>query len=616
MVATQVTQDLHSMPDADHSSDFHFAHSVMQEASTPAPPPGEPGSDPLPFLPEPNRLPQILRLPDHIQQPWLKAFVKEIKGLIVNNQCFSIEDPQPQDHVVPLMEVFKCKLDKFGMVDKLKCRIVFRGDLHHPSADLDSWNPHATWVSLRTFLALCAKFKIFPAQIDFVMAYVQTTLRHERVFVKFPAFWKDYVPDELKSYIGRPLLLLKALYGYTFSGKLLWEDQAEFLTLQGLRPCHGMPALWLKHLPNNGIHLVLQYSDDFLSGATDSEYHANFKEALKLRFNIEWQPRADWYLQARIQQDKFGNIYLDQQRYSKAVVKRYIPNASLQPTEEEKERFASPLPSDMTFSAADRSPDQTSVKNLELIYGFRPIEAVASLNFLANTAFEELFAIRKCCSHMQLPGEKHFKAILHLLHHIRCHPPNALCYYVDPTQSPLATLLKDAGLSNIDPSFLTITDSSWGDCDDRRSTGCYLVLLQGGLVDFSSFVPTPITMSSAEAEINAMTVGAMATNFLRQVICDVLYNDPSRPLTVPLLTDSSSGIFITQNDRDTRRTRHIERRWLYIRTSRMNGNIQVFHLPGDTYNLADPGTKNLSSKSASYKLSILEVPVQDSPIHP
>ena len=270
----------------------------------------------------------------------------------------------------------------------------------------------------------------------------------------------------------------------------------------------------------------------------------------------------------------------------------------------------------MKFTSSDCSDSPTAVKELETTYGFRPIEAVASLNFLANTAFEELFAVRKLCSHMALPGVRHFNALLHLLHHIRCHPPNALCYYTDPTQSPLASLLHKADLSHIDPFFLTMTDSSWGDCDLQRSTGCYIVFLQGGVIDFSSFVPKPITLSSAEAEINAMTVGAMATAFLRQVVCFILYANTDRPFTVPLLTDSQSGIFITQNERDTSRTRHIERRWLYVRQERQSSNILVLHLNGDAHNIADLGTKNVSSNtpSSTYKLSIVEAPVSDSPI--
>jgi hypothetical protein len=253
---------------------------------------------------------------------------------------------------------------------------------------------------------------------------------------------------------------------------------------------------------------------------------------------------------------------------------------------------------------------------LESTYGFRPIEAVAPLNFLSNITFEELFAIHKSCSHMQFSGERHFKALLHLLYHIRYHPPNALCYYTDPTQSPLAALLRNADLSRLDPYFITITDSSWSDCDDQHSTGCYLVPFQGGLVDYSSFVPTLITLSSAETEINAMTVGSMASSFLRQVICDVLYNDPKHPFSVPIITDSASGICITQNDRDTKRTRHIEHRWLYVRQDQFSGHIDMHFLPGDTFNLADLGTKNVASPSAAYKLSVVEAPVSDSAILP
>jgi hypothetical protein len=43
------------------------------------------------------------------------------------------------------------------------------------------------------------------------------------------------------------------------------------------------------------------------------------------------------------------------------------------------------------------------------------------LNFLSNTAYEELIAIRKAYKHMHLPGCLHFQALLHLLHHLRCY---------------------------------------------------------------------------------------------------------------------------------------------------------------------------------------------------
>jgi len=138
------------------------------------------------------------------------------------------------------------------------------------------------------------------------------------------------MPDDLKAYCGVPLLLLKALYGYTFSGKFFYKEQEEFLIDFRMRPS-PMPAIWRMSIPGGGILLVLQYSDDFLISSTDAIFKNKFQKALSNRFEIEWKPHADWFLQARIRQDSDGNISLDQHRYAKSVVGRYLPTASTTP---------------------------------------------------------------------------------------------------------------------------------------------------------------------------------------------------------------------------------------------------------------------------------------------
>jgi len=72
----------------------------------------------------------------------------------------------------------------------------------------------------------------------------------------------------------------------------------------------------------------------------------------------------------------------------------------------------------------------------------------------------------------------------------------------------------------IDPihDIFGIHDSSWQDCPDTgRSTGSYLLFKQGGVVDFNTFVPTPVAMSSAEAECNAGAVAGMAMYHIRML---------------------------------------------------------------------------------------------------
>ena len=60
----------------------------------------------------------------------MKATLKEIKNLI-NNQTFMIEDPKYGKPVTPCMDVYKATIQSDGSLDKLKLRIVVRGDLQY-----------------------------------------------------------------------------------------------------------------------------------------------------------------------------------------------------------------------------------------------------------------------------------------------------------------------------------------------------------------------------------------------------------------------------------------------------------------------------------------------------
>jgi len=106
-----------------------------------------------------------------------------------------------------------------------------------------------------------------------------------------------------------------------------------------------------------------------------------------------------------------------------------------------------------------------------------------------------------------------------------------------------------------------------------------------------------------------MTVAVMASQQSVMIYCDLLYGNQGRPFTVPIFTNSSSGIAATRNQRVTSMSRHIARRWYYIRQARQAGHIQLLHIDGDKYQLADLGPKNVSAAEASYKLSIIETSI-------
>ena len=570
---------------------------------------GEPGTDPTPFLPEPRGIRTLLKSPIHIKKAWGKAITKETKGLIFDMNVFEKIEAMVDEAIVPLMLVLKCKIDKLGLIDKLKARMVFRGDIFEPQEGMDPWNPHASWPSLKMFLGTCARLDLTVDQVDYIMAYVQTVMK-ERVIVMLPIELQEFVPDNIKSWFGVPLLLKKALYGYTFSGKLLYEEQAEFLESEGFRKTEVI-ALWKRERPAGKIILILQYSDDFLIAHNDPVIADEFKTKLGMRFKVETRPNADWYLQARIQRDAEGNYLLDQQRYSKSIVRRYLPNAPEVPTERDLHKYRSPLPHGFKWTKEDNSKHKGEVVSLEDEYGFRYIEAVGSLNYLANTAIEELYAIRKCCKHMNLPGRQHFKALLHLLHHLRCYPTNALIFYKDWKKSPVYTMLTENQKHTItDGTLLWFADASHGDCDEGRSTAAYIGFYQGGIVDACSFVAQPIPHSTAESETIAIALGAMGCSYVRKGIADVLFDQPERPWTVPFFSDSQAAIAMNQMEKPTKRNKHIDKRYFYGLQEKLAGRIDLLYVDTD-HSLPDVGTKGLTAEEAKYKLSIMEYPVSD-----
>jgi hypothetical protein len=300
----------------------------------------------------------------------------------------------------------------------------------------------------------------------------------------------------------------------------------------------------------------------------------------------------------------------DQRRYALSLVQRYLPTFSLEPTIDDQERFLSPLPADFVWSKRDCSPDPKSVMQLEHEYGFKMRAVVGSLNYLANTAYEELYAIRKACKFMHSPGRPHFNAVLHLLHHLRCHPPQAIKFYHCMDDAPVSLIFPHSALGNTTRRFFGMSDSSFMDDEGMRSTGCDLCVISGGIVEMGSFVPEPVAMSTAEAECNALTIALMKLLHIKFIVTEIMKGDSHYPYSIPILSDSSSAIAIASNEKETKRTKHIERRWQYIKYACLAAKAVLYHVDKD-YNLADVGTKNLPHSSAKMKLSMMEVTSPD-----
>ena len=71
------------------------------------------------------------------------------------------------------MNVYKTIIQSDGSIDKLKLRIVVRGDLQNKELVGDNWSPTASMRTLKYFLADATKRKAGVNQLDFIGAFLQ-----------------------------------------------------------------------------------------------------------------------------------------------------------------------------------------------------------------------------------------------------------------------------------------------------------------------------------------------------------------------------------------------------------------------------------------------------------
>jgi hypothetical protein len=94
-------------------------------------------------------------------------------------------------------------------------------------------------------------------------------------------------------------------------------------------------------------------------------------------------------------------------------------------------------------------------------------------------------------------------------------------------------------------------------------------------------MPPIISTSVGEAEYCTGAIACMAMAHHRKVFNEFCGCDADQPLTLALGMDSKAAMDIANSPRETRRTKHIARRFHYIRWCVQTGQVKLFPVPGD-----------------------------------
>jgi hypothetical protein len=344
---------------------------------------------------------------------------------------------------------------------------------------------------------------------------------------------------------------------------------------------------------------------------TDEEKVKAFEKQLADRFSLELLGQAHWYLGSRIRQLANYDIELDQSRYCKSIVRKYLETAGCA---KNLRQHDTPLPSGFIPTADDCSAKEEDAKELELQYNIDFASCVGSLIYLGMTRTDILYAVNKLAKYTRRPGRNHFEAILHLLRYLCDNTLYGVRFYSEIGESPIYQMLLGQNIQE-KHLFFGFTDSSWNDdVDTGRSTGCFIITYMGGIVDHSSNMPDPVALSSAEAEYNEGCVAFMAASHLRMLLCEMENISEENMAATTINFDSKSAIAMGANYKDTKHTRHIMRRYHYVRENIAAKRFTTQWI-GTEFQISDIGTKLNDGPRHKTLMEMILIKVKDQSVN-
>ena len=220
----------------------------------------------------------------------------------------------------------------------------------------------------------------------------------------------------------------------------------------------------------------------------------------------------------------------------------------------------------MVFTKDDTSTSDEQVEKLNREYNIHYRACTCSLIYLLSTRGDLIFEVHKLSKFSANRGKVHFDGLIHLLRYIRVNKTLVLKYYEDLKDAPVTDLLRQANIKTKN-HLMAFSDSSWQDCTDTgRSTGSYIIFYQGGPIDHGTHVPGIVDQYITESEYNAACTSGMALAHFRILIHELLnkYPDIVQEESPLIVLDIKYDIYMANNGKDTKHTRHIARRMYFV----------------------------------------------------
>ena len=241
---------------------------------------------------------------------------------------------------------------------------------------------------------------------------------------------------------------------------------------------------------------------------------------------------------------------------------------------QDSKRGSLPMPSGTILSKAQCPSSKAERDKMD---GIPYASAIGSIMYaMICTRPDVSYALGMTSKYQQDPGEGHWIVVKNILRYLRRTKEMFLVY----------------GGQEESLSIKCYTDASFQtDRDDCKSQSGFVFVMNGGAVSWMSSKQSVVAQSTTESEYIAASQAAQEAAWMKKFIED-LGVVPTIQEPLEILCDNEGAIAIANDAMSQKRTRHIRRKFNYIRDEVESGEISIHKVHTDQ-NLADPFTKPL-----------------------
>ena len=514
---------------------------------------------------------------------WWESMTSEYTSL-VGLGTWTLQPRKPGDKVIGSMWSYKIKENADGSIDKLKSRLVARGDQQASSSYSDIFAPVIKFVTLRILLAIACVMDWDLAQVDIGNAYCNAFVTDDNILMRQPPGFEQRGPN------GEELVcrLRKSLYGLKQAGREWNSLLNEWLVNSKWKLTRCRSDYCLYYANTNGkVLLVGVYVGDLVITGNDPALIRAFKADIATRFKITDLGELKWILGMEVERDrKNRTLTLHQRKYINDILELFdMQNCHPKQT---------PSNPSARLSKAD-SPETEKEKAAVDLTKYRCM--VGKLVYLM-VASEPIisFAVSQLSRFFSCPGPSHFSACRWAISYLKgIHGDQGI------------TFRGAAGFN-----LHAYCDSDWAGCPDtRRSTSGYVVMFAGAAVSWISKRQPTVALSSAEAEYVTACLAAQEVQWIRQLLAEIGVPMDKGPTVVH--SDSQSAMHMANNP-TAGRAKHIDIKYHFVKEAREREVVE-FRYCNTNVQAADVLTKSLARPKVVQFRNIIEGKLESLHVH-